>query len=168
MGCLKKIDDFAVTEIISTIMVFLIITGSIAAIMFWAVPYMSQAKSEAQSNSVYNQFFTLDEVIKSITRQGINTSRSTKITLDSGNINIKPEEGRIVIFYTLDTQYIIEVGNLDFNDEKYSFDIDITCAGTKNLKYIAHNFEDKTSDIEANYDTDDQTIVFNNYDSNIG
>ncbi len=120
---------YAVTEVISLILVFGLMTSAISIVMLWGAPYMDEKKAEARANSALTQLKSISDIIKDdVISQGTNgSSVDVKFTYENGNILFSPEGERFVICYPLIVGFDFAVTSLDLNDGD---DYDITILKT--------------------------------------
>jgi len=157
MGCLK-LNNRGVSEVISTVLVLFIITSSMSFVMLWAIPYMDESKAESQTDNVYSQFFIFDEVLDTLINQGINSSSSSNIMLENGDLYIDSQGSRLVIFYSIDSSYDFNVSGLEYGSEEMiistssmtppDFDIKINVTTLKSGDYNV--FSDSNDPYEFN------------------
>lgn len=128
MGCLE-LNNRGVSEVISTVLVLFIITSSMSFVMLWVVPYMDESKAQAQADNVYSQLFIFDEVISTLINQGVNSSSSSNVMIESGNFYIDPLGSRLVIYYVVEPTkigaeyYDFNISGLEYGSEKFFIDL---------------------------------------------
>lgn len=120
MGCLKKTDTKAVSELIGMLLVLTIITTTVTATLVWMVPYVNDSKAEAQSDNVYSQLYILNEVFNTLINQGRNSSSFSNIMIEQGDVVIDNVGDRVVIYYSLDSNYDFNVTGLEYNSDSFT------------------------------------------------
>ncbi len=120
---MKLYDSYAVTEVISLILVVSLIISTVAGILFWALPYIDSRKTETRVESAVIQFTNIDKVFQDVLFQGPNCSRYANFVTDSGSVELSSKGDRIIVFYPLVSNCYINVSGLDDNED---FRVDIT------------------------------------------
>lgn len=120
--------NYAVSEVIGTILILMIATSAIAVITFWGVPYMNQKQAEGRVDSALAQFNAMNDIIKNdVIKQGFiggteGSSAVVSFKTDSGEISLNEKSERFVFYYSLDKDVDFDVFNLgDTNDNNFSF-----------------------------------------------
>ena len=111
MRCSRR--NKAVSPVIGTILVLAISLSTIASMLLWGIPYIESRKVNSMVTSVYNQFKTLDDALYLLVQQGLDASTVTSVAIEKGSININPIGERIIIFYSLNSDYNFSVSGLD-------------------------------------------------------
>ena len=109
----------AVTEVISLILVFGLMTSAISAVMLWGTPYMDEKKAEARANSALNQLNGISDILKDdVISQGINNSSvDVKFTFEYGNLYFNSDGDRFIIYYSLDSNFDFNVSGLEKSED---------------------------------------------------
>jgi len=122
MRCSRR--NKAVSPVIGTILVLAISLSTIASMLLWGIPYIESRKVNSMVTSVYNQFKTLDDALYLLVQQGLDASTVTSVAIEKGSININPIGERIIIFYSLDSDYNFNVSGLDDGDDSFKIKLE--------------------------------------------
>jgi hypothetical protein len=107
-------NNYAVSEVISVILVLGIIGASITSTLMWSRPYIADKKAEASMDSAVTQFGMMNEVVQDIVSQGAQCNSVFNFAINDGQVTIEPEGERFVIYYSLDPDFDFTVSG--FND----------------------------------------------------
>lgn len=114
---MKRKND-AVTPVIGTILILMIVFSAIGAIYSWGLPYIEHMRMQSAQQSVYNQFSVWDESLTDLLYEGIGATRVNNIAIAQGSINIGSEGERLVTFYSLNPSYDFVLSDFDDSDNK--------------------------------------------------
>ena len=116
MQKINKSDD-AVSEILGLILVIFISVTAVSAVMIWGVVYMQQEKSDAAFESSEMQLNKINELIKgSIISQGFSSSNTYQFVTSNGQLSLKENGERFIIYYSLDQNFDFDVSDLEESD----------------------------------------------------
>ena len=116
-------NNSAISDVISTIIVLLIVSSTISAVLFLAVPALDDKKAEVRADNVSAQFEKIDEVLHEVISQGPNASKEFNIVSNSGYMMFDPVGERFVIYYSLLDTFDFNVTYFDDdNDNKFRFE----------------------------------------------
>jgi FlaG/FlaF family flagellin (archaellin) len=120
--------NYAVSEVIGTILILMIATSAIAVITFWGVPYMNQQQAKGRVDSALAQFNAMNDIIKNdVIKQGFvggneGPSAVVNFKTDSGEVSLNEKSERFVFYYSVDKDVDFDVFNLgDNNDNTFDF-----------------------------------------------
>jgi len=94
-------NNYAVTEIISFILVIFIISGATTVVLLWAGPAMEQAKTSINLESTFFQLKALSDLVDRVSNQGVGSSQEMSVETENGNFYFDDLSERIVIYYSL-------------------------------------------------------------------
>jgi len=133
--------EYAVTEVISIILVIAIVTSAVTGILIWGVPYIEEKKAEAVASSALTQLISIDNVIENVISMGYNSSRYVNFLTDKGKIslgeNISSDCDRLIIFYSLNSSFDFFVTDTDHDGR---FDINVTDEPGSIIDGITYSF----------------------------
>jgi len=140
MGCyhMRCLDSYAISEMISLIMILLISTGGITAITIWGVPYMENQKVAVRWESALLQLDVMGDIIEDVFSEGINSSKKMNFQTSEGEFLYDAQGGRFVIYYPVYTDYDART----YEVKRFSFSVQFT-DDTENFKfYLNRVFDD--------------------------
>lgn len=126
---------YAVTEILGTILVLMIISGAVSTILFWGIPYMVDKKASVGLESALLQFDAMCNLIDDAFYEGVfdvdngelaDSSKTMTFQFSGDNIKIDTKGERFVFWYSLDDKYDFNVSDLDPDGDEYSFSINFS------------------------------------------
>lgn len=127
MGCLKTSgrEHYAVSEVLSLVMVLLIVASAISAILLWAVPYMNEKMAENRSISALNQFNVINDIIKGdVIAQGYNSTSVVEFTIDAGKVSLNSSGERFIFYYSMLDDFDFNVVGLNDNNKEFTIIIE--------------------------------------------
>jgi len=166
----------AVTEVMSLILVFGLMTTSISVVMLWGAPYMDEKKAEARACGVLNQLETITDIIKDdvISQGTVGSSVEVRFTYEYGDVSFSSEGERFVIYYSLDENFDFEVSGF-YDGDPLQFTIDIIAGPDPEKIFICHLNKDNQNEeldfgsINPSYNLEDAIeISINNTVETIG
>jgi hypothetical protein len=140
---MQSYNNQGISEVLGFILILLMVTGVIAAINFWAIPYIDEKKATAHQESALLQFNAISEIVNSLINQGPGSSNSITLDLNKGDLFIEEKGERFVIYYPLfdygsdiedafdfdvfdfeETNFKITINNADFDNKALDFFIE--------------------------------------------
>jgi len=139
--------NFAVSAVLGTILVLMIVVAAISSVLLWVNPYIEKTKVVNEQKSVLDQFTAAEASISHLIQEGPGAKRvvSVGISENLGSINIDPVGDRFIAMYAMDSDYNFVASGLDDGDNEFSLDLS---QGTK-----------KTIDICRVYKLADDPVV---------
>ena len=136
MGCKRMGSRYnrAVSEVVGITLVLMIATTAVSAILFWAIPQMEERKNAERAENALTQFKAIDEAIKNLISQGVNSSNNLDFVIDKGYFSLSSTGERFILYYSIDSSFNFNVSGFDPDDSSYNsykFHIDIS-KGTVN------------------------------------
>lgn len=121
----RKLKNHAVSQVVSTLLTLMIVIGSVAAILFWGLPYIEERKLRSQSQNAINSFNLMYNTIHSMIIDGPNTKGVSEVitTSDQGALTIDPYGNKLVIMYSFDSDYDFNVSGLDDGDDSFKINM---------------------------------------------
>lgn len=152
MGCIQWLDnDIAVTPVIGTILILVIVSTAITFVLVWGGSYIEHAQMDASFESVYAQFSLFDETLRDLIYGGPNASRENNLAIDEGQITIDSKGIRMVIMYSLNRNYDFVLSDFD-DDDDTSFTIK-ALGGSITGAHVFWMMNDSEKNISVNGDT---------------
>jgi len=113
--------SYAVTEVMSFIIVVVIAISSISFILFWGMPYMDEKKVSVRVDSALTQFDTINDVIQEVAVKGINGSSMVDFVTDAGEVNLDLDGERFIFYYSLIDGFDFNVTGLEDGNKQFDF-----------------------------------------------
>ena len=102
----------AVTSVIATILVVVMVLSAVSAIVLWSVPYIESRKTDMLYEETESDLILFNQNLYYLSRNQGTVSQST-VDTRGGSIYTADKSSRIVISYTLNDNYNFTVRNLD-------------------------------------------------------
>ncbi len=140
--------NYAVSEVVSYILIIVIIATTTSSIFFWYVPSVERIEAETQVNSMSEQLRYFSNALDNLLSQGVNASSMIPISFNEGNFYIESIKNvgdskiigsRIVIYYSLDPDYEFNVSGLDDSDNEFEISFDGTDYPTGSVSAEAYD-----------------------------
>jgi len=150
--------NYAVSEVVSYILIIVIIATTTSSIFFWYVPSVERIEAETQVNSMSEQLRYFSDAVDDLISQGVNASTVIPVSFNEGNFyvesikNIEDSKiigSRIVIYYSLDPTYEFNISGLDDSDDEFEISFDVNNVPTNNVKAHAYNLINFDSEIKS-------------------
>jgi len=128
MGCyhMRCWDSYAISEMISLIMILMIATGGITVITIWGVPYMEDQKVAVRWESALLQLDVMGDIIEDVLAEGINSSKKMNFQMSEGQFHYDAKVGRFVIYYSVYTDYDLRALPNSYTENRFDFDVIFT------------------------------------------
>lgn len=94
-------NNYAVTEIVSFILVVFIVSAAVTAVLLWAGPAMEQTKSAINLQSTSIQLDALSDLINRVIDQGVGSYQSMSVETETGNFYFDNLSERFVIYCSI-------------------------------------------------------------------
>ena len=147
--------NYAVSEVVSYILIIVIIATTTSSIFFWYVPSVERIEAETQVNSMSQQLRYYSDAIDDLASQGVNASTVIPISFNEGNFYVESIKNvgdstiigsRIVIYYSLDSNYEFNVSGLDDGNKEFEISFDANNDPTNNVRAEAYNLINSNSE----------------------
>ena len=117
----RKPDDYAVVEVMSSVVAIFMVLSIITAIMLWGVPFSQEIEDRAVNENIKSKLFGAASSIEDVTHDAVGTRRNFLFTTQKGAISIDDEGDRFIVMYSLGNHmegsgYDFVVSGLDVDD----------------------------------------------------
>ncbi len=108
--------NHAVTSVISYILIFMLISTSMATIFLYAVPEIERRKSQSEVESSAREFISFyNDILNSKSLVG-ETSFTKNLDVNEGYVSIDSQSNRFITMYSFDEDYDFNVSDLGVDD----------------------------------------------------
>jgi hypothetical protein len=115
----------AVSPVVATMLVLLLVFSSVGGILIWALPEVQQGKQvQAAYENAKRQLSILNDAIGDLAQGGTAAQKSGSLAFDQGSLSVDPDEGRTIVMYSLDDTHDFDVSGLDNNDNSFTITMD--------------------------------------------
>lgn len=149
-----KINNDAVSPVVSVVVVLMIVISTMATIVFWGVPYIKQLENSSKKEDFNKQFASIVDTIDDLASSTAGDRRINPINVYDGSLQVEDANigDRTIVSYSQNSNYNFIVSGLD------------TCflAGTRVLmadKSYKNIEEINTDDVVLSYDEQTKGIV---------
>jgi len=148
---MHKRKKYAVSELLGIVYILMISTTLISAIYIWAPQQLNDRKDRIRSESMLNQFETIDSVLTELLGQGVGSSKVVTMMTDEGYIHLSQVGSRFVVFHPTIDDFDFTVEGLDIADDEYD-------------NTLFTYYQEKIPDYFWDLADDDRKILFQIYD----
>lgn len=125
----RNLNTYAVSEVVSTILVISIVMATVAAILAWGIPYMDEKEKQSQIQSVHSNYDNIDSSIDDLILQGYGTRKSAIVTSynDMSSIGIAESSDKLIVYYSFHPDYDFNISGLEDDGSNFTIDmVDVT------------------------------------------
>lgn len=117
----RSLNTYAVSEVVSTVLVISIVLGTVATILTWGVPYMQEKQSESQMQKVHSNYDDIDNTVDDLILQGFGTKKSTILNSynDKSSLEIKESSDKLIVYYSFNQSYDFNISGLEDDDGNF-------------------------------------------------
>jgi len=149
-------NNYALSPVISIVVVLMIVASSMATIILWGVPYVQNMESESRKESINMQFGSIADSINELASSTPGDRKINPMDVSSGSLEVNgyQNKDRNIIWYSLDSDYNFTVTGLNLGN--------CFLAGTKVLMADGSykNIEDvKIGDMVLSYNVETGKIL---------
>jgi len=126
-----KVNDNAVSEVVSTLLTLVVVLGVVTAVLLWGLIYMGEREILSESQTVFGGFDIMYDTMRGLIIDGYGAKGSSNIisTNEKASLTIDSQGKKLILMYTFIDKFVDNGADADFNvsgldDEDTSFSIE--------------------------------------------
>lgn len=136
-------NNYAVVEVISSVVSVFIVLTVISSIMLWGVPYMTEIEAKAVFENAYSKLSAASNAIENVIHETSGSSRTYTFDVGRGTVSITKGD-RFIVSYSLDQDYDFVVSGLGDDDGIFEVKIIQQPAGLHLYTAVVYRFDESS------------------------
>jgi len=118
-----KINNDALSEVVSTLLTLFIVLGVVTAILFWGIPYLEENETRGEFQTILGGFDVMYDTMRGLIIDGYGTKGYSNVvsTNEKATLNIDSQGKKLILMYTFDDSDTADFNVSGLDDENESF-----------------------------------------------